>query len=426
MRIGLQTWGSHGDIRPFIALAQGLSTAGHEVTLLATSVDDVDYGGAVSGLPFRFQPVATPVIADHDTLLATGKIIFKEKNPLKQAKLITARLFAPAADEMYEAAAALCAENDVVIGHFFHYPLRIAATRSGCPAATVMLVHHIIETGNHPPAGMPRLGRWANPLQWWLLKTLLNRYLKPQVDRLCARHGVAPFKDLLTDVWSAPRLNLIAVSPEICARQDDWGDRHQVCGFLNTDNLENEGVVDNGLEDFLNKGAPPVYMGFGSMLPEDGDLQRQALAVFTEAAQRAGCRAIIQLPQWEQYGGQQSSDVHFVSASPHNLVFPRCAAVVHHGGSGTTHTTTAAGTPSVVVAHIAEQLFWGRELARIGVAPAPLKRSRLSAATLADKIAAVLGTPAMGDRAKVIGARMRREDGVDRAVDIIRRKLAPS
>ena len=423
MRIGLQTWGSHGDIRPFIALAQGLEAAGHDVTLLTTSVDGTDYSGVVAKLPIRYRQIATPVIADRAALLAAGKSIFNEKNPLTQAKLILSMLFEPVVDEMHQAAEGLCADNDVVIGHFFHYPLRIASLQAQRPLISVMLVHSIIETRNQPPPGMPQLGRWGNVLGWWLLKALLNRAIKPPVDRLCAKHGLPPFRDLLTDVWCSPLLNLLAVSPEICARQGDWGDHHQVCGFLNMANLDNEGVLDKGLEDFFNRGAPPVYMGFGSMLPNDLDLQREALAIFTGAARRSGCRAIIQLSLWKECGAEPSPDIHFVGASPHNLVFPRCAAVVHHGGSGTTHAATAAGTPSVVVAHIAEQSFWGRELARVGIAPAPLTRRRLSAANLGDRISTVLRSTAMQDRGKEIGARMGREDGVGTAVSLILEKL---
>lgn len=426
MRIGLQTWGSHGDIRPFIALAAGLEAAGHEVTLLVTSVEGVDYSGVVSGLPIRFEQVATPVIADHAELLAAGRVIFNERNPLRQAKLILSTLFEPVADEMYAAAEQLCIHNDVVVGHFFHYPLRIAAARAGRALASVMLVHSVIETAHHPPPGMPRLGRWGNILSWWLLKALLNRNIKPPVDALCIRHGLTPFNSLLNDVWSSPTLNLIAVSPEICTRPNDWDERHQVCGFLNVTRLENEGVWDGDLEAFFSKGPPPVYMGFGSMLPDDRDLQREALAAFTGAARQAGCRAVIQLSLWKECGAQPSPDLYFVNAAPHNLVFPRCAAVVHHGGSGTTHAATAAGTPSVVVAHIAEQAFWGRELARIGVAPAPLKRGRLSASALARRISAVLHSPEKQYKARALGERMAREDGVGTAVSLINKKFQAS
>ena len=108
---------------------------------------------------------------------------------------------------------------------------------------------------------------------------------------------------------------------------------------------------------------------------------------------------------------------------PHGLVFPKCAAVVHHGGAGTSQAATLAGVSSIVVAHIAEQKSWGAELKRIGVAPGILVRKNLTNKTLANKIKIVLGSLEMQERAKEIGKSMRKEDGVRKAVELINEKF---
>jgi UDP:flavonoid glycosyltransferase YjiC (YdhE family) len=111
-------------------------------------------------------------------------------------------------------------------------------------------------------------------------------------------------------------------------------------------------------------GRAPVYMTLGSWMPQDLPNQADALRMLTEAATLAGCRAVIQASHWEACGFRSDERIMYVSAAPHHLVLPRCAAVVHHGGAGTTQSATLAGVPHVVIAHISEQEHWARVAAR--------------------------------------------------------------
>ncbi|MEO7134796.1 MAG: nucleotide disphospho-sugar-binding domain-containing protein [Vicinamibacterales bacterium] len=111
--------------------------------------------------------------------------------------------------------------------------------------------------------------------------------------------------------------------------------------------------------------------------------------------------------------------MRFVKRTPHNLVFPRCAAVVRHAGAGTTHTTLRAGVPSVPVPHLSDQFGWSDELQRPGVPPSPIRRTRLHAATLASRITQVLNTPRIKQAAMEISARMQADNGPERAAHLI-------
>ena len=141
-----------------------------------------------------------------------------------------------------------------------------------------------------------------------------------------------------------------------------------------------------------------------------------------QPVQQAGCRAIIQLSLWEACQLSPSENICYVKTSPHNLVFPKCAAVVHHGGAGTTQATLLAGIPSIVVPHISDQYFWGREMQRLGVAAQILPRKKITPQALAKQIKLVLGSDSMRRRASKIGAAMREEDGVARAIQLIDEK----
>lgn len=420
MKIGLQTWGSHGDVRPFLALAEGLRRAGHEVVLVITCVDSDAYARHVSPSGVEIRVVASPVMGPEDA----GKIgatVFDTRDPMRQMAKILRLAFTPVEDRMFAAAQRLCEECELVIGHFFMHPLRTAAERAGRPHASVMLSHGGIPSAcDHPMRrrGGPALG---NRLLWWITRLAVNRALLPDTNRLRARAGLPPVRDMIDDVWLSQQLTLVAVSPVIAVQQPDWPPAVQLSGFLDMPNIDAEGAVSPELAAFLAAGDAPVYMTLGSWMPTDTGWQRQTLLLLTEAARLAGCRAIIQGADALACGFTSSDRFHYVAAAPHHAVFPHCCAVLHHGGAGTTQSATLAGKPSVVVPHISEQEHWGRELQRLGMAGKPVHRRKATAAGLARLVREVRETPAMTQAAVAAGAAMRQEDGVAAAVDLVER-----
>jgi UDP:flavonoid glycosyltransferase YjiC (YdhE family) len=226
-------------------------------------------------------------------------------------------------------------------------------------------------------------------------------------------------QDIVNQVWTSNTLTLLAVSEQLCQRQPDWPDYVQVCGFLNMPNIEMEGSLSETVEQFLTSGHAPIYMTFGSLMPKDIPLQSETLALFSAAVRKVNCRAMIQTPDAERCGFSSSNDILFVSAQPHRQIFPRCRLIVHHGGAGTTQTSSFSGKPSVIVAHIDEQTFWGKELQRLGMTNKILKRRRVNANQLAYEIEYVMNDDVMTGQAQKVSALMQQEDGVAKAVTLI-------
>lgn len=429
MKIGMQTWGSHGDVRPFLALAEGLQAAGHEVHLVITCVDSSAYQGMVSEHGVRITSLPTPVFTPEQQG-QFARTIYGIRNPMTQMAAILRLIFAPVEDAMFNAARALCQESDVLIGHYFMHPLQIAAEHAGLPYASVLLSHATIPSDYNNPVGLTLFGQAGNRLLWRLTKALLNRTALHYPNRLRRQLGMAPVRDLVTQVWISDDLTLAAVSPQICQAQPDWPASVKVCGFLDTPNLAMEGAVTEGLPAspmtaFLAAGEAPVYMTFGSWTPKDATAQGATLRLLSEAARKAGCRAIIQSQAAAECGFVSDARIMYVAAAPHHAVFPHCRAVVHHGGAGTTQSATLAGKPSIVVAHISEQEHWAVELRRLGIGVRPLHRRKLSAAALARRISRVLASPGMADKAALTGAAMKQEHGVATAVALIEGAFAP-
>ena len=423
MKIGMQTWGSHGDIRPFIALAERLQGAGHDVTLLITCVDSAAYDDLASTEGVKIKTFASPVITagQATTVAATA---YTTRDPMAQMAAILRLCFAPAEDAMFEAAQRLCVDADLLIGHYFMHPLQIAAEKAGKPYVSVMLSHAAVPSDHTHPINVGMLGKTGNRLLWWLTKKLLNRTLNHYPNRLRAALGMPLTQDIVTQVWLSQHLTLLAISPQICQRQPDWDDSVQVCGFLDMPNHAVEGAMPAALDAFLAAGAAPLYMTFGSWMPKDIEGQTAALTLLTQAARLAGCRAIIQSLSAQACGFTSCERVLYVGAAPHHAIFPRCSAVLHHGGAGTTQAATLAGRPSIIVPHISEQQHWGQELRRLGIGARPVQRRSATPASLARQIALVHSTPAMTVNAASFGATMRLEDGVAAAVALIGARFA--
>jgi sterol 3beta-glucosyltransferase len=415
MKIGIQTWGSEGDIRPFIALGAALTKRGHAVELLYTEISDRKYEHIARSLGFTARAIASPVIASREREYEVGLAAIGSRDEFSQGLLIFRELLDPVVEPIYEAGLDLCARSDLLIHHFILHPARAAADKTGTPQMTVAFAHMLAPSRYVHPSGLPEFGPWANRIEWAIACFALNRTLLKKVNQFRRTKGLPPFGDLLRDAWPSHRLNLLASSPAFLdPRPADWPDWNQMCGFLELPPHEHEQLTPE-VDAFLDAGPPPVFMGFGSLMPADGPHLEQTVGVFEAAAARADCRAIVQA----EVTRPSSDRLLFIRRAPHRLVFPRCAAVVHHAGAGTTHTTLRAGTPSVPVPHVSDQFLWSKELYRLGVAPKALRRTKWSAAALAERIKETVGNPAMQQSAAAMSARMQRDNGPETAADLI-------
>jgi UDP:flavonoid glycosyltransferase YjiC (YdhE family) len=171
------------------------------------------------------------------------------------------------------------------------------------------------------------------------------------------------------------------------------------------------------VQTFLSDGEPPVYIGFGSMPSDDPERQTRVLA---DAVEIAGCRALVSAG-WAGLGqGLTSPSMLTIGPVNHSLLFPRMAAVVHHGGAGTVAAAARAGVPQVVAPHIFDQFYWSRRVHEVGLGPPPLPVC-FTARQLADALREALASSAIRERARGFGERLGRERGTKRAVEIIER-----
>ena len=414
MKIGIQTWGSEGDVRPLIALAGGLSAAGHRVTLAVTDVRNKKYTQFEERLGFSIRHVGYIDLKKED-LQTLGPKLIKERNPLKQIQMIVSRFLDPVTEAMLTEAKRLCQENELLIRHIMAYPLGIAAELKGLPCLSLYTTTPAIPSKTMSPLQPLNFGKALNTMMWRMANSYVNRLFKEPIDRMRRQEGLEPIKSVLLDGWSSNLLNLIAVSPTLLPTPSDWENLFQVCGFMNIPEKGESWEMPESLERFIQEGLPPVFMTFGSIL--EGDPSPVEISkLMVDSALKANCRAIVQ-SKWDEVSGiPENKQIYRIGVAPHQFIFPKCAAVIHAGGAGTIQSAIKASCPSVVVAHASDQTLWAQLLHRAGIAPKPLHRRSITANKLAKAIRNVLNSSIMREKTREISLKMEAENGVEEAV----------
>ncbi|NOQ21788.1 MAG: hypothetical protein GQ565_03945 [Candidatus Aegiribacteria sp.] len=415
MKIGIIAWGSEGDIRPFIALATELSKRGHQVDMVASSIDYRDFSGMIEGSGVRFSET-TPIHIDRDILEKMSSMAIQDRNPMNHFKFLLEYLFDPLEDELMEESRRLCSECDIVVKHLLVHPLAVMAESTGTPLVDVTPTAAALPSPDIQLIGMPWTGRFLNSLMWKAASKVMSRMLRERVNNLRSCVGLGPLHNVHRWLLEMSDLTLIGCSRTLLPDRIEWKGNVHVCGSLDLDDESRE--ISPELSEFLSSGSPPVYATFGSMMyfePEVDWLMDTTAAAILDAGQRG----ILQCDRDDLTWSSGNQDILLVGKTPHRDVFPHCRAVVHHGGAGTTHTVVASGMPSVVVMYGVDQLFWGPRLSDLGVAPKPLLRRKLKRSHLSAAITEACGSSLMRSRAEELASIMETEDGVRTAAELI-------
>jgi UDP:flavonoid glycosyltransferase YjiC (YdhE family) len=264
------------------------------------------------------------------------------------------------------------------------------------------------------------LGKWYN----WLTHRVMNMALWPSMGPPAnewrrTRFQLPPFKalpDLLAYAQQVKAPILYGYSPTVLPKPPEWGEQIQVTGYWFLDALPSWQPSPELLH-FLENGPPPVYIGFGSM--RDDDPQRLTQLAL-RALELSGQRGIL-LTGWGGLAQTASEKIFVVDNAPHDWLFPRMSAVVHHGGAGTTAAGFRAGVPSLITPFALDQYAWAHLATQLGVRPPGLgEMKKLTAEKLADAIRSAVDNVDL----KALGQQIRTENGVAKAVEIIEKYAA--
>lgn len=413
MKLVIVTTGTRGDVAPYVGLGMGLRAAGYDVALAAQE----PFAAMVREGGLEFRRIPGDLRAD---LASTDGRRWQEGGLGPRTIPAIIRFVRKMVGDLSEGIIPAAQGADVLLLHrvaFEHGYL--VAQAMGIPSLGMELFPSgFAPTEEFLPAGFGdrSLGRWGN--------RLVARYFRLRARNVDRLYGLAAFRRRLGlpaaragAYWREMEAERWPIAhgfgSTIVPRPADWRPGLEVVGYWWPPRPCGwEPPAE--LVEFLASGPPPVFVGFGSIAPATGERLSEVAAA---ALRLAGVRGVIQAG----WAGLTASgdDLLAIGDVPHDWLFPRMAALVHHAGAGTTAAGLRAGVPMVPVPVLADQPFWASRLAKLGVSPGSVPSKRLAAERLADLIRQAVAEPTYRERAAAVSARVRAEDGVRGVVEML-------
>ncbi len=411
-RILITSFGSFGDVLPYMGLALGLRARGHQPILALPEF----YREVVEAEGLELRPVGPDL--DPTDLRTVERIL----DPIRGTEFLLRDLLLGSLEKSHADLHAAAAGVDLLIGHAITFAAPIVAEQRGIPWVSTVLSPMLFFSRHDFPVFSPF--PWAKRLEGvpgvrsLMLRgarTVTGRWTKP-VARLRERQGLSRGSNPIFEGQHSPYLALGLFSRVLAEPQPDWPSNVVLAGAIPYAGPAAEAKLAPELEDFLAAGDPPIVFTLGSAAVwAPGTFFRESAA----AVRRLGARGVLlagpAAPELEQEGG---SDLFVIERAAHASLFPRASAVVHQGGIGTLQHGLRAGVPTLVVPHAHDQYDNAHRVERLG-ASLTLPPRKYGSAAAADCIETLLSDASYRERAARVAEVVRQEDGVGNACDAV-------
>lgn len=384
----LSTIGSRGDVQPLLALAVELNALGHTPSLCVPP----NFKEWVESFGFVCHPIGPDV-----RQLARAA----PSKPMRPTKAQRQQLAVGTIREQFRVLSDAARGCDLLVGGgALQLALRSIAESLDTPYVYVSYCPAALPSPDHPPARMlVHYPQWlpgvVNRILWLRDASSWNGLFRTPLNDERAKLGLAGVTDVQRYVVT--ERPWLAVDPVLAPAP-----KHAAMEIVETGAWfpHDETSLPADLERFLNDGEPPVYLGFGSMRGPE-----QTGPMLVQSARRIGRRAILS-QGWANLGSSgRDRQCLVIGDVNHQALFPRVAAVVHHGGAGTTQTTARAGRPHVVIPHHYDQFYWASRVEKLGIGVSTLSRESLTVDALATALERCL-RPELTVRAAALAARL--------------------
>ncbi len=415
MHLTIMALGSRGDVLPCVTLGKALKANGHQVRIATFH----NFSGLImeSGLDFHL------VQGDIQALLNRPEgvsFIESGQNTLQLARTIQS-LFGELAESFpHDLYSPTLWETDLIInqlpGGLYGYDL---AEKLGIPMV-LAAVMPLTPTRHNPQLAFPSvfsaIPRYNTFTHWFAYQLVWHIFRKAVNRRRVSALGLskAPFWGYASPMQreGVPVVNGFSV--HVVPRPADWGKHIHITGYWFPP--ESAWQPPDELRKFIEAGPPPVFIGFGSMPLRD---PKRITRIVLDTLKRIDQRAILHTG-WGNLGQQDTpANVHLIEYAPYEWLFPRMSALVHHGGSGTTGFGLRAGVPSVIVPFVFDQFYWGKRLSDLGLGPQSLPLRKLTVDRLSETLDMALTDEKIRMRAADMSEKIREEEGVKAAVEVI-------
>jgi UDP:flavonoid glycosyltransferase YjiC (YdhE family) len=416
-RIILTTFGSFGDINPYLAITLGLKERGHR-PVLATSEF---YRSRIEGMGVEFHPVRPDI--DLEDIDAIRRIMHEWKGP----QVLVREYLLPHLYDSYNDLLEVARDADLILTHPITYAGPIVAEKYNIPWASAVIAPISLFSAYDPPifpgtpwmTGFARLGPAAGRIVLDLSRLYTRHWMKP-LYRFRRDLGLARGQNPIFEGQYSPYM-VLALFPEVLAGpQPDWPPNTVVCGYPFLEQIHDEWRMPEGLHQFLEDGPQPIVFTLGSSaVVEAGAFYSESL----EVARSLGSRAVLLTGPVEENVPQKphSDDVFVCQFAPYSKLFPRCRAVVSSAGMGTISEGLRAGRPMLFATYSHDQPDNADHVRRLGMSE--YINRRLYNAKRAIPLLEKLLDEGVRAKAEEIGIRVSSEDGVANACDALEKLL---
>lgn len=417
MKIAITTVGTRGDLQPYVALGLGLKDAGYIVQIVSAKNEEAFVRSY--GLDFYALNVDIQKLMEGDDVQKMSK----GNNPLKfilshlKGSKKLKDLMVRTQGEIWDA----CENADLIIFHA-GMPIGFFIAKIKNKKSVLATAFPVVTTKDYPSVlfyTFPRLGQAFNLFTHFIFDKVFWAFAKSPVKEFWNKNvgikmdfSTSPLKQQIKS--GQPVLN--GYSPRLFHQSKKWPENiHTTGSWFIEDDANVTAAAD--LENFINLGDPPLYIGFGSM--KELSSFKKTFDLIIEALNITKQRAVVGLG-WttNNYTGAIPENIFLIESVPHSWLFPKMKMVIHHGGAGTTAAGLTAGKPTIIIPHNADQPAWGQKVYELGAGSKPIKKTKLTADKLANAILFAL-QPTIIANAGQLGQQLRKEDGVKAAVKII-------
>ncbi len=411
MNIGIFTYGTRGDLQPYVALALGLMDKGHKVTISATE----DFKNFVEGFGVKFEPLW----GNAETMMNSkeGQSILQTENSIKLMKYYFKVLHdnrEPLRKSYYQA----ISKVDFIIANSMTLPIvSTIAEKQSKKVALTYFMPPVVPTTEFPLGDFDFFNfPWYNKLTYKIAQSFFWKFIKQDTNEYRKQLGLPELKEnLITYLDKQKILDLYCLSQSLIPQPKDWETHHKITGFINIPKQEREThFLDQTpveLTEWISKGDKPIYIGFGSN--GIGNTEKFS-KILKEVLEKTNERILFCMG-WSQFDNLPNHNNLFVTKYVnHETILPQCKLGVFHGGAGTLATMLRHNLPVIIVSFYTDQPTWGKivERKKLGV-HIPVKS--LSSDKLISAIQKTQ-TDEIKNSVTIIGQQIRNENGLDNAI----------
>ncbi len=417
MNITILTQGSRGDVQPYVALGLGLKRAGYHVRMPAPEI----FRGLITDAGLEYVPSSG---FDPQAFMRNPEMQSAARQG-GQFKILLAllRKAGPMLENMLDEYWRASAGAQAIIASTLVFGIPDCAEKRGLPCVYAPIHALACPTSAFPSPFFAPFGarpdHFANVATHRVVQLAFWGMIRQALNRWRVKMGLHPIGNYFDWMQERHIPTVYGFSPSVLPIPSDWPPEHHVSGYWFLDE-PTSWQAPKGLARFLESGPPPVCIGFGSMDTQDPQrITRTAL----EALSISGQRGIL-LTGWGGLGAQSLPEtVYTIESIPHSWLFPHMAAVVHHGGAGTTAAGLRAGIPAVITPLGGDQPFWADRIERLGAGIRSASYFKLTSERLAADISRVVTDAGLSKAASAISKKIQAEDGVGKAVNLIQKYL---